>query len=61
MRIQGKLPLIELLHIISDQSRSYPHYSWTFPSKLLASHQAEFFGNLIQGLEWIKQDANSKL
>lgn len=36
-----------------DDFPGYPHYSWTLPSKLLAGHQAEFFGKLVQGVNWV--------
>ncbi|KAF9887233.1 hypothetical protein FE257_010361 [Aspergillus nanangensis] len=36
-----------------DAYPGFPHYSWTFPSPCLVEHQREFFGNMIQGLQWL--------
>ncbi|KAK5043139.1 hypothetical protein LTR13_000910 [Exophiala sideris] len=38
-----------------DSYPGYPHYWWTFPSKVLADHQRDFFGNLIQGVNWVSK------
>ncbi|KAL4937890.1 hypothetical protein BDV06DRAFT_215533 [Aspergillus oleicola] len=31
----------------------FPHYSWTFPSKLLDGHREEFLANMLNGIQWV--------
>ncbi|KAL4926334.1 alpha/beta hydrolase [Aspergillus undulatus] len=31
----------------------FPHYSWTFPSKLLNRHREEFLSNMLNGVQWV--------
>ncbi|KAL4798523.1 Alpha/Beta hydrolase protein [Aspergillus venezuelensis] len=31
----------------------FPHYSWTFPSKLLDQHRNEFLENMLNGIQWV--------
>lgn len=44
-----------------DAYPGFPHYSWTFPSKHLAGHQADFFGKLIEAVTWINEPTSAKL
>ncbi|KAL4865132.1 hypothetical protein BDV12DRAFT_200415 [Aspergillus spectabilis] len=37
-----------------DEYPGYPHFSWLFPSAALKEHQAEFIGNLIEGIRWVQ-------
>lgn len=37
-----------------DAYPGYPHYSWTFPAKCLEQHQKEFFGNVLNGIQWVR-------
>lgn len=44
-----------------DAYEGYPHYSWTFPSKHLAGHAQEFFGNMLGGINWTLEGRQSKI
>ncbi|KAL4919157.1 Alpha/Beta hydrolase protein [Aspergillus aurantiobrunneus] len=35
-----------------DAYPGYPHYSWTFPSKVLDQHREEFLSRMLDGVTW---------
>ncbi|KAI9371745.1 Alpha/Beta hydrolase protein [Aspergillus egyptiacus] len=41
------------VHLSYDAYPGFPHYSWTFPSKLLDQHREEFLGRMLDGVRWV--------